>query len=76
MTFEALGEIITPTVPASAGKVEPDAMLVPDVCADSLDTVELSMALEDRTGVPVPDDLMATFRTVADLHQYMNEHGA
>ena len=76
MTFEALREIITSTVPASAGKVEPDAMLVPDVCADSLDTVELSMALEDRTGVPVPDDLRATFRTVADLHQYMNEHGA
>lgn len=52
MTFEALREIITSTVPASAGKVEPDAMLVPDVCADSLDTVELSMALEDRTACP------------------------
>lgn len=51
-------------------------MLVPDVCADSLDTVELSMALEDKTGVNVPDDLMATFRTVSDLYDYLCEHGA
>lgn len=76
MTFEALKEIITATIPASAGKVEKDAMLVPDVCADSLDTVELSMALEDKTGVSVPDDLMATFRTVTDLYDYLCEHGA
>lgn len=76
MTFETLKEIITKTVPTSVGKVAPDAMLVPDVCADSLDTVELSMALEDSTGVNVPDDLMATFRTVNDLLKYLCEHGA
>ena len=76
MTFEALTEIITATIANAQGKVAPDARLVPDVCADSLDTVELAMALEDRTGVNVPDDLMATFRTVADLHAYLNEHGA
>lgn len=76
MTFEALTEIITATIPNAEGKVELDAMLIPDVCADSLDTVELSMALEDKTGVNVPDDLMATFRTVKDLHDYLNEHGA
>lgn len=76
MTFETLKEIITKTLPTSVGKVTPDAMLVPDVCADSLDTVELSMALEDSTGVNVPDDLMATFRTVNDLLKYLCEHGA
>ena len=34
------------------------------------------MALDDNTGVNVPDDLMATFRTVSDLFAYLNEHGA
>lgn len=76
MTFESLKEVICATITCDAANVRPDAMLVPDVCADSLDTVELSVALEDKTGVSVPDDLMPTFRTVSDLLSYLNKHGA
>ena len=76
MTFESLKEIILETVNCGEEKIAPDAKLVPGVCADSLDTVELAMALEDKTGVNVPDDLMATFRTLSDLHAYLNEQGA
>lgn len=76
MTFEKLTEIITSSIDCTADKVALDARLIPDVCKDSLDTVELSMALEDNTGVNVPDDLMATFRSVNDLFEYLNEHGA
>lgn len=76
MTFESLMQVIIETTGCDAEKVTPDARLVPDVCADSLNTVELAMALEDKTGVNVPDDLMATFRTVKDLHEYLNEQGA
>ena len=76
MTFDSLKEIVLAAVNASEEKVLPDAKLIPDVCADSLDTVELAMALEEKTGVNVPDDLMATFRTVSDLNDYLNEHGA
>ena len=76
MTFETLTEIITSSIDCAAEKVALDARLIPDVCKDSLDTVELAMALEDNTGVNVPDDLMATFRTVSDLFAYLNEHGA
>ena len=39
-------------------------------------TEGLAMALEDKTGVNVPDDLMATFRTLNDLLAYLNEQGA
>lgn len=75
MTFEQLKEAITAALPnCDADKVTMDAMLVPEVCADSLDTVELSMALEERFGVEVPDDLMATFGTVADLYTYLAEN--
>lgn len=76
MTFESLKEIILSTVSASEEKIAPDAKLIPDVCADSLDTVELAMALEDKTGVNVPDDIMPTFRSLADLLAYLNEQGA
>ena len=47
---------------------------MPDVCADSLDTVELSMAIEDKLGVSMPDGLMATFLTVNDLLAYLKEN--
>lgn len=76
MTFDSLKEIILAAVNANEEKILPDAKLIPDVCADSLDTVELAMALEEKTGVNVPDDLMATFRTVSDLNDYLTEHGA
>ena len=76
MTFEALKEIVLATVSCNEEKVALDAKLIPDVCADSLDTVELAMALEEKTGVNVPDDMMATFRTAGDLLAYLNEQGA
>ena len=76
MTFDSLKEIILASVNAVEEKVQPDAKLIPDVCKDSLDSVELAMALEDKTGVNVPDDMMATFRTAGDLLDYLNEQGA
>lgn len=75
MTFEDLKNVILATLPnCEAEKVTMDAMLIPEVCADSLDTVELSMALEEKFGAEVPDDLMATFGTVADLYKYLEEN--
>ncbi len=77
MTLESLKEIILETVAeCDESKIALDAKLIPDVCKDSLDTVELAMALEDKTGVNVPDDIMPTFRALSDLLDYMNEHGA
>ena len=76
MTFEALKEIALATVSCTEEKVTPDAKLIPDVCADSLDAVDLAMAIEEKTGVNVPDDVMPTFRTCGDLLSYLNEHGA
>ena len=76
MTFESLKEIVLATVSCEADNVTPEAKLIPDVCKDSLDSVELAMALEEKTGVNVPDDMMATFRTAGDLLDYLNEQGA
>lgn len=76
MTFEALKEIIIETVTCKEENIALDARLIPDVCKDSLDTVELAMALEDRTGASVPDDIMPTLTTLKDLLDYLNEHGA
>ena len=46
--------------------------LVEDLGADSLDIVELIMAFEDEFGVSLPDEDIATMKTVADIVNYIN----
>ena len=75
MTFEDLKQVIAGALPnCDVANVTPEAMLVPEVCADSLDTVELSMAIEEKLGVSMPDDLMATCTTAGDLFAYLKAH--
>ena len=48
-------------------KVTPDAKIVEDLGADSLDVVELLSRLEDEYGVMIPDEDVETLITVADV---------
>lgn len=48
-------------------KVTPDAKIVEDLGADSLDVVELLSTLEDEYGVMIPDEEVETLATVADV---------
>ena len=48
-------------------KVTPDAKIVEDLGADSLDVVELLSRLEDEYGVIIPDESVETLATVADV---------
>ena len=48
-------------------KVTPDAKIVEDLGADSLDVVELLSRLEDEYGVVIPDDDVENLKTVADV---------
>ena len=47
-----------------------------DLEADSLDAVELNMALEDACGVSVPDDQLSQLKTVGDIYRYLTEAAA
>lgn len=67
MTFEKMQEIIADTLSCDAEKVTMEASLFDDLGADSLDAVELNMALEDEFGVAVPDEKLGEMKTVADL---------
>ena len=42
--------------------------------ADSLDAVELNMALEEACGVSIPDEELANLKTVGDIFNYINAH--
>ena len=48
-------------------KVTPDAKIVEDLGADSLDVVELLSQLEDEYGITIPDDEVENLVTVADV---------
>ena len=76
MTFEELKKIIVDTLGCEEDKVTPEATLMTDLEADSLDLVELHMALEDATGAKIPDAEIAKLQTVNDILTYIKENAA
>ena len=53
--------------------VTPEASFVDDLGADSLDTVELVMALEEEFGIEIPDEDAEKITTVQQAIDYINE---
>ena len=74
MNFEDLKEVFVDNLSCDADKVTMEASLTEDLEADSLDAVELNMALEDACGVSIPDDELANLKTVGDIYNYITAH--
>ncbi len=53
------------------GSLVPEANLLDDLGADSLDVVELVMALEEEFSIEVPDEDVENIRTIGDIVQYV-----
>ncbi len=69
-------EIIVEQLGVEASKVTADAKFIEDLGADSLDTVELVMAFEDKFSIEVPDDAAESLKSVADVVRYISENKA
>lgn len=65
--FEEIKEVIVEVLSVDEDKVTMEASLSEDLGADSLDAVELGMAIEDKLGITISDEDMATIKTVSDL---------
>ncbi|MCI5928962.1 MAG: acyl carrier protein [Pseudoflavonifractor capillosus] len=76
MTFEEMRDIIVETLSCDAEDVTMEAKLSEDLGADSLAAVELSMALEEASGVTIEDDDLPNMKTVGDLMSYIESHKA
>lgn len=71
MTFEKVKEIIVETLSCSQEAVSLEASLMDDLGADSLDAVELNMALEEAFKISIPDEKLIEFKTVKDIVNYI-----
>ncbi|MFM8593080.1 MAG: acyl carrier protein [Chloroflexota bacterium] len=74
-TFERVRVIVAERLGVDEDKVTMDAEFIGDLNADSLDLVEVIMAMEQEFDVEIKDEDAENIRTVADAVQYINEHG-
>ena len=70
---DKITEIIVEQLGVKAEEVTPEASFVDDLGADSLDTVELVMALEEEFGIEIPDEDAEKIQTVGDAIKYIEE---
>ena len=64
-------EVVVEQLGVDAGEVTENASFVDDLGADSLDTVELVMAFEEKFGLEIPDDYAEKILTVGDAVTYI-----
>lgn len=69
--FEQIRDIIVQELGVDESEVTMQASIIDDLGADSLDVVELIMALEDEFDVKVDDDQAQNMRTVEDILKYI-----
>ncbi len=70
---DKISEIIVEQLGVKPEEVVPEASFVDDLGADSLDTVELVMALEEEFGIEIPDEDAEKIQTVGDAIRYIEE---
>ncbi|QHI73964.1 acyl carrier protein [Aminipila terrae] len=73
MTFDKIKEIIIEQLSVDEAQVTLDTHLMKDLEADSLDAVEIIMAIEDEFDIEVPDEDAEKFQCVGDIVKYVEE---
>ena len=67
-------DIVVEQLGVKPEQVTPQAKFIEDLGADSLDTVELVMALEEEFGIEVPDEQAEKLQSVGDVIKYIEEN--
>ena len=67
-------DIIVEQLGVNADQVTPDAKFIEDLGADSLDIVELVMALEETFGISIPDEDAENIKSVGDAVSYIQSN--
>lgn len=72
--FDKVKEIIVDQLGVKASEVTPEASFIDDLGADSLDIVELIMALEEEFDIEIPDEDAEKITTVQDAIDYIKQN--
>jgi acyl carrier protein len=72
--FEEVKKVVVEQLGVSEAEVTREASYVDDLGADSLDTVELVMALEEAFGMEIPDEDAEKIKTIGDTINYVMQH--
>ena len=70
-TEEQVKKIVVDHLGIDESKVMADSKFIDDLGADSLDTVELVMAFEEKFGIEIPDDAAETIQTVQNAIDFI-----
>jgi len=74
-TIEAkVKSIIADQLGVGEDEIKPESSFIEDLGADSLDIVELVMAMEEEFEVEIPDEEAENIKTVGDATNYINAH--
>ncbi|MCK9555870.1 acyl carrier protein [bacterium] len=71
---ERVKKIIVEQLGVNAEEVTNEASFIDDLGADSLDTVELVMALEEEFNADIPDEEAEKLKTVGNVIKYIEDH--
>ena len=74
MIFDKIKDIIIEQLQVEESEVNMDTNLMKELSADSLDAVEIIMAIEDEYGIEIPDEEAEKMQTVGDLVRYVEEN--
>lgn len=74
MVFEKVAEILAEQLDADKETITAETRIAEDLNADSLDVVELLMAIEDEFEIEIPDEDIETMKTVGDVAEYIQSH--
>lgn len=72
MNFEKVKELIVEIISCGEDEVEMDTNMKEDLGIDSLDAMELAMAVEEKLGVTIPEDKLAEMVYVKDVVDFVD----
>ncbi len=72
--LDAIKEILAKQLKVDADSISENTDIMNDLGADSLDVVEMLMAIEQEHGITVPDEAIMSFKTVGDVAKYVESH--
>ncbi len=71
--FDDVKAVVVEQLNVNEGEVKPESKFVDDLGADSLDVVELVMALEEKFEIEIPDEEAEKIQTVGDVVAYIEK---